>query len=134
MQLTTISGKSLLAGAIQYALTRMERLRPYLDHGILVLDNNAAERGMRAIALGRKNYVFVGSEAGGMAAAIACTLIKTAKLKAIVPHAWLADTLARIPDYTIKQVDDLLPWHWNGERSGRTLTSHRELCSLRGGS
>lgn len=54
MQLTTISGKSPLAGAIRYALTRMDRLRPYLDNGILELDNNAAERGMRAIALGRK--------------------------------------------------------------------------------
>ena len=55
-------------------MTRMERLRPYLDHGILELENNAAERGMRAIALGRKNYLFVGSEAGGKAAAIAYTL------------------------------------------------------------
>jgi transposase len=71
MQLTTISGKSPLAAAIRNALTRMERLRPYLDHGILELDNNAAERGMRTIALGRKNYLFVGSEAGGKAAAIA---------------------------------------------------------------
>lgn len=73
-------------------------VRPYLDHGILELDNNAAERGMRTIALGRKNYLFVGSEAGGKAAAIAYTLIETAKLNAIDPHAWLADTLARIPD------------------------------------
>jgi hypothetical protein len=87
---------------------------PYLDHGILELDNNAAERGMRAIALGRKNYLFVGSEAGGKAAAIAYTLIETAKLNAVDPHAWLADTLARIPDYKITKVDDLLPWHWNG--------------------
>ena len=114
MQLTTISGKSPLAGAIRYALTRMERLRPYLDHGILELDNNAAERGMRAIAIGRKNYLFVGSEAGGKAAAIAYTLIETAKLNAVDPHAWLADTLARIPDYKITKVDELLPWHWNG--------------------
>ena len=83
MQLTTISGKSPLAAAIRYALTRMDRLRPYLDHGILELDNNAAERGMRAIALGRKNYLFVGSEAGGKAAAIAYTLIETAKLNAV---------------------------------------------------
>lgn len=65
MQLTTVSGKSPLAAVIRYALTRMERLRPYLDHGILELDNNVAERGMRAIALGRKKYLFVGSEAGG---------------------------------------------------------------------
>ena len=114
MQLTTISGKSPLAAAIRYALTRMERLRPYLDNGILELDNNAAERGMRAIALGRKNYLFVGSEAGGKAAAIAYTLIETAKLNAVDPHAWLADTLARIPDYKITKVDDLLPWKWNG--------------------
>jgi len=114
MILTEISGKSPLAGAIRYALTRMDRLRHYLDYGILELDNNAAERGMRAIALGRKNYLFVGSEAGGKAAAIAYTLIETAKLNAVDPHAWLADTLARIPDYKINKVDDLLPWRWNG--------------------
>ena len=114
MQLTTISGKSPLAAAIRYALTRMERLRPYLDHGILELDNNAAERGMRAIALGRKNYLFVGSEAGGKAAAIAYTLIETAKLNAVDPHAWLADTLARIPDYKITKLYELQPWRWNG--------------------
>ena len=114
LQLTTISGKSPLAGAIRYALTRMERLRPYLDHGILELDNNAAERGMRAVALGWKNYLFVGSEAGGKAAAIAYTLIETAKLNAVDPNAWLANTLARIPDYKITKVDDLLPWRWNG--------------------
>ena len=113
MQLTTISGKSPLAGAIRYALTRMGRLRPYLDHGILELDNNAAERGMRAVALGRKNYLFVGSEAGGKAAAIAYTLIETAKLNAVDPNAWLADTLARIPDYKITKVEELLPWRWN---------------------
>ena len=60
------------------------------------------------------NYLFVGSEAGGKAAAIAYTLIETAKLNAVDPHAWLADTLARIPDYKITKVDDLLPWQWNG--------------------
>ena len=110
MQLPTVSGKSPLAGAIRYSLTRMEPLRPYLDNGILEIDNNAAERGMRAVALGRKNYLFVGSEAGGKAAAIAHTLIETAKLNAVDPLAWLADTLARIPDYKITKVDDLLPW------------------------
>ena len=91
----------------------MERLRPYLEHGVLELDNNTAERGIRAIAPGRKNYLFVGSEAGGKAAAIAYTLIETAKLNAVDPNAWLADTLARIPDYKITKVDDLLPWRWN---------------------
>ena len=92
----------------------MERLRPYLDHGNLELDNNPAERGMRAIASGRKNYLFVGSEAGGKAAVVAYTLIETAKLNAVDPLARLADTLARIPDYKITKVDDLLPWRWNG--------------------
>lgn len=111
-QLARISGKSPLALAIRYALARMERMRPYLAHGILELDNNAAERGMRAIALGRKNYLFVGSEAGGKAAAIAYTLVETAKLNGVDPHAWLADTLARIPDYKITKVDELLPWRW----------------------
>ncbi|RWR29892.1 hypothetical protein D2T29_13785 [Sinirhodobacter populi] len=109
VQLSTISGKSPLAAAIRYAPSRMERLRLYLDHGALELDNNAAERGMRGIALGRKNFLFVGPEAGGKAAAIAYTMIETAKLNAIDPNAWLADTLARIPDYKINKVDDLLP-------------------------
>jgi hypothetical protein len=109
-QLARISGKSPLAVAIRYALTRMPRIRPYLSNGILELDNNVAERGMRAIALGRKNYLFVGSEAGGKAAAIAYTLIETAKLNSLDPHAWLADALARIPDYKITKIDELLPW------------------------
>ncbi len=86
MQLTTISGKSPLAGAIRYALNRMERLCPYLDHGILDA-GLAAERGKRAIVLGWKNHLFVGSEAGGKAAAIAYTQIETAKLNAVDPHA-----------------------------------------------
>lgn len=111
-QLPTISGKSPLAAAIRYALSRVKRLRSYLKHGILELDNNAAERGMRAIALGRKNYLFVGSNAGGKAAAIAYTLVETAKLNGIDTQAWLADTLARLPDYKITKVDDLLPWKW----------------------
>ena len=109
-QLPSISGKSPLAGAIRYALTRMARLRPYLDHGILELDNNTAERAMRSVAIGRKKYQFAGSQTGGRAAAIAYTLIETAKLNGIDPQAWLADTLARIPDYKINRVDDLLPW------------------------
>ncbi len=98
LQLTTVSGKSPLAGTIRYALSRMERLRPYLDNGILELDNNTAERGMRTVALGRKNDLFVGSEAGGKAAAIACTLIETAKLNAIdQTPGWLTPLPASRP-------------------------------------
>ena len=70
----------------------------------------AVERAMRSIAIGRKNYLFVGSQTGGKAAAIAYTLIETAKLNGIDPQACLSDTLARIPDYKINRVDDLLPW------------------------
>lgn len=109
-QLPNISGKSPLAKAIRYALARMRRLRPYLDNGCLELDNNTAERAMRSIALGRKNFLFVGSQNGGKAAAIAYTLIETAKLNGVDPQHWLADTIARIPDYKITKVDDLLPW------------------------
>lgn len=87
----------------------MKRLRPYLDHGILEIDSNTAERAMRSIAIGRKNYLFVGSQNGGKAAAIAYTLIETVKLNGIDPLKWLADTLARIPDYKINKVDELLP-------------------------
>ena len=109
-QLYDISGKSPLATAIRYGLSRMARMRPYLDHGILELDNNTAERAMRPVALGRKNYLFVGSQTGGKSAAIAYTLIETAKLNGVDPQAWLADTLARIPDHKINRIDELLPW------------------------
>jgi len=74
------------------------------------LGNNTAERAMRSVAIGRKNYLFVGSQTGCRAAAIAYTLIETAKLNGVDHQAWLADTLARIPDYKINRVDDLLPW------------------------
>lgn len=97
--------------AIRYALTRLRRLRPYLAHGILELDNNTAERAMRAIALDRKNDLFVGSPAGGRAAAVASPLIETAKLNDLDPQTWLADTIAGIPDYKITRVNDLLPWN-----------------------
>ncbi len=113
-QLPRVSGKSPLAGAIRYAVTRMHRLRPYLEHGVLELDNNAAERAMRPIALGRKNYLFMGSERGGRSAAIAYTLIETAKLNDVDPQAWLTNVLERIAEHKINRIDELLPWHWNG--------------------
>ena len=107
-----ISAKTPLAAAIRYALSRLKRLRPYLDHGFLEIDNNAAERAMRPIALGRKNYLFMGSEAGGRAAAIAYTLIETAKLNGLDPQAWLTGVLARIADHKINRIDELLPWNY----------------------
>ena len=109
-QLTRISGKTPLAQAIRYAITRIKRLRPYLDHGLLEIDNNTAERGMRAIAIGRKNWLFAGSGRGGRSAAIAYTLIETAKLNGVDPQGWLTDVLSRIADHKITRIDELLPW------------------------
>jgi transposase len=86
----------------------MARMRPYLDHGILEIDNNTAERAMRSVALGRKNYLFIGSQTGGKSAGIAYDLIETAKLNGVDPQAWLADTLARIPDYKINHIYKML--------------------------
>jgi hypothetical protein len=85
---------------------------PYLDHGCLEADNNAAERAMKPIALGRKNFLFVGSAGGGKSAAIAYTLIETAKLNGVNPQAWLTDVLGRIADHKITRIDELLPWHY----------------------
>ena len=110
-QLRRISGKSPLAQAIRYALARLKRLRPYLDHGFLEIDNNTAERSIRAIALGRKNWLFAGSERGGRSAAIAYTLIETAKLNGVDPQAWLTHVLDRIADHKIDRIDELLPWN-----------------------
>jgi transposase len=111
-QLPRISGKSELAKSIRYALTRMKKLRPYLDHGFLEIDNNSAERAMKPIALGRKNYLFVGSQGGGKSAAIAYTLIQTAKLNGVDPQAWLTDVLSRIAEHKITRLDELFPWRY----------------------
>ena len=111
-ELTKVSAKSTLGKAIRYALTRLPKVRPYLKHGFLELDNNFAERSIRGIAVGRKNYLFMGSEGGGKAAAIAYTLIETCKLKSIEPQAWLTDTLARIADHKITRLDELMPWNY----------------------
>jgi transposase len=113
MQLTRISGKTALAAAIRYGLARMELLRPYLNCGTLELENNAAERGRRAIDARGADKLFVGSEAGGKAAAIAYTLIETAKLNGVDPNLWLADIIAHMAGGKAIKVDDLLPWRWS---------------------
>ena len=77
------------------------------------MTNNAAERAIRPLALGRKNYLFAGSDAGGRRAAIMYTLIETAKMNDVDPEAWLADVIARIADHPINRVEELLPWKWS---------------------
>jgi transposase len=111
-QRNRISGKTPLAKAIRYALTRLPKARPYLDHGVLELDNNTAERAVRPVTLGRKNYLFMGSEAGGKSAAIAYTLIETCKLNRVNPEAWLAWVLERIQDYPVNRIGELMPWEY----------------------
>jgi transposase len=110
--LPSLPGRSALAQAIRYAITRMKRMTPYLENGICELDNNTAERSVRGIALGRKNYMFAGSDRGGASAASIYTLIETAKLNGVNPHAWLTDVLTRIADHSINKIDDLLPWNY----------------------
>ncbi len=109
-QLPKISGKSTLAKAIGYALNRLAKARPYLENGNLELDNNTAERAVKPVAPGRKNYIFRGSEGGGKAAAIAYTLIETVKLNSVDPQAWLTWVLAQIADHKINRINDLMPW------------------------
>ena len=113
MQLTRISGKTALAAAIRYGLARMELLHPYLNCGTLELENNAAERGRRVIDVRGTDRLLVGSEAGGKSAAIAYTLIETAKLNGVDPNLWLADIIVHMARGKAIKVDDLLPWRWN---------------------
>jgi transposase len=109
--LERISAKETLADDIRYALGRLPNLRPYLEDGRLEIDNNVAERGMRGIAIGRKNYLFLGSESGGRSAAVAYTLLETCKLNDIDPQAWLTNVLDRIAGHPINRIDELLPWN-----------------------
>lgn len=107
----SLSKKSDLAGAIHYALSRWRALTRYCEDGRIEIDNNAAERSLRPIALGRKNYLFAGSDAGGERAAIIYSLLGTAKLNGIDPEAYLRHVLERIAEHPINRVDDLLPWN-----------------------
>lgn len=110
--LPKLSGKSDLATAMRYTLTRWQALTRFLNDGRVEIDNNAAERSIRAIALGRKNYLFAGSNAGGERAAAIYSLIETAKLNDMDPEAYLRDVLARIADHKINRISELLPWNW----------------------
>ena len=109
--LSKLSKKSEVTVAIHYALGRWTPLLRYCDDGRLEIDNNAAERALRAVALGRKNYLFAGSDAGGERAAVVYSLLGSAKLNGIDPEAYLSLVLRRIADHPINRIGDLLPWN-----------------------
>ena len=110
-----VSKNSDTGKAIAYSLKRWAALIRFLDDGRLCMTNNAAERELRAVAVGRRNWTFAGSDEGGRRAAALYTLIATAKLNDVDPQAWLADVLARLLDYPAKRIGDLLPWSWYAE-------------------
>src|ERR1700681_1732759 len=107
-----LSGHNPVAKAFNYMLRRVDVFTRFLHDGRICLSNNAAERALRGIALGRKSWLFAGSDRGGERAAIMLTLIQTAKLNDVDPQAWLADVLARIADHKITNLAALLPWNW----------------------
>jgi transposase len=114
-----LSRKSELTAAFRYMRGRWTALARCFEDGHLGLDNNPAERVLRSVAIGRKNYLFAGSDAGGRRAAAMYSLIETAKLNGLNPQAYLADVLARIADHPAKRVADLFPWNWKPANSIR---------------
>jgi transposase len=106
-----------LAKAINYVLKRWPAFTLFLEDGRVCLSNNAAERGLRGIALGRKSWLFCGSDRGGQRAAAMYSLIVTAKMNGVDPQAWLGDVLARIAGHPAHRLDELLPWNWRPSTS-----------------
>ncbi|MBC5799220.1 MAG: IS66 family transposase [Candidatus Eremiobacteraeota bacterium] len=111
-QRAKLSPRSELAKAITYSLKRWDALTRFLDDGRICMTNNAAERALRGVALGRANWTFAGSDRGAERAAAIYTLIATCKLNGVDPQAYLADVLARLPDHPARRIDDLMPWRW----------------------
>jgi transposase len=111
-----LSSKNPIAKAIQYSLKLWPAMTRFLDDGRICLSNNAAERALRGIAVGRHNWTFAGSDRGGERAAAIYALIESCKLNDVDPRAWLADVLSRMPDHPASRVAELLPWNWNTAR------------------
>lgn len=122
-QRSRLSNASAVAKPIDYMLRRWGRFARFIDDGRICLTNNAAERALRGFALGRKSWLFAGSERGADRAAVMATLIMTAKLNDVDPQAWLADVLARIAGHAIHRLDELLPWNWAVEMERRKMAA-----------
>ena len=110
--MSQISGKSTLAKAIRYSLSRWAALTRYTTDGRLEMTNNAVERAIRPVAMTRKNYLFAGSDFGGVRAAAMYTLTESASMNGLDPEAYLRGVLARIADHPINRIGELLPWNW----------------------
>jgi transposase len=120
-QLPLVPGRSTLAEAIRYALSRWEGLTRFLHDGRIELDTNPVERAIRPVALGRKNHLFAGSDGGGCRWAMLCSLIETCKLNDVEPYAYLHDVLTRMVDgHPINRLDELLPWNWKSPKAVKT--------------
>jgi len=118
-QRALLSSGNDTAKAINYLLNRWAAFTRFLDDGRICLTNNAAERALRGVAVGRKNWTFAGSDAGGHRAAAVYTLIETCKMNDVDPQAWLADVLARLPDHPARKVTELLPWNWKANQQSK---------------
>ncbi|QDM15507.1 IS66 family transposase [Tardiphaga sp. vice278] len=122
-QRALLSTKNDTAKAINYSLNRWPSFTRFLDDGRVCLSNNAAKRALGGIAIGRKNWTFAGSDAGGQRAAAIYTLIETCKMNDVDPQAWLADVLARLPDHPATRVAELLPWTWKTTQRPKTAAA-----------
>ena len=118
-----LSRHTEVAKAMDYMLKRWLAFTRFLDDGRICVSNNAAERALRGIALGRKAWLFAGSERGGERAAIMYTLIQTAKLNDVDPQVWLADVLRRINDQPVSKLDELLPWNWRKHSADQAVAA-----------
>ena len=121
----TLSRSAEVLKPMNYMLRRWADFARFLDDGRICLSNNAAERALRGIALGRRNWTFAGSQRGADRAAVMLTLITTARLNDIDPKAWLADILARIADQPASRLHELLPWEWKHLRQADTIVDQQ---------
>ena len=123
VSLPKLSRKSDTTAAIRYALGLWPALTRYCDDGRLEIDNNSAERALRVVALGRKNYLFAGSDRGGERAASIYSLVGSAKLNGMDPEAYLREVLTRIADHPVNRIADLLPWNFVPTESTHSSTA-----------